>query len=324
MKFKELPNGMCDGFVLLKKCEVKKTKNGNEYLDIIIADKDSEMTGKLWDYKGGAEALTPDSIVKIRGTIEQYNGKEQFRVAQMRPAGENDDYILSDLVPASEIGGEQLFAMIKKRVNAFENEELKAIVSTIIDSRKDKLIVYPAALRLHHAMVGGLMYHTMSIVRMAEEICRIYPNVNKDLLLSGVILHDVAKTWELKTGSSGLASGYTSEGELIGHLVKGAMYVGDTAKELGIDSEVVTLLQHMILSHHGVPEYGAAVRPMFLEAEILSSLDSLDATIYEINSAVAKTNVGSFSERQWALDNRKLYNHGLSPAKHTVNFEGNE
>lgn len=321
MKFKELPNGMCDGFVLLKKCELKKTKNGSEYLDIIIADKDSEMTGKLWDYKGGADALTPDSIVKIRGTVEQYNGKDQFRVAQMRPAGENDDYNLSELVPASEIGGEQLFAMVKKRVDAFENDDLKAIVSTIIDSRKDQLVVYPAALKLHHAMVGGLMYHTMSIVRMAEEICRIYPNINKDLLLSGVILHDVAKTWELKTGTSGLASGYTNAGELIGHLVKGAMYVGDTAKELGIDSEVVTLLQHMILSHHGIPEYGAAVRPMFLEAEILSALDSLDATIYEINSALTKVNVGSFSDRQWALDNRKLYNHGLSPVKHTVNFE---
>lgn len=321
MKFKELPNGMCDGFALLKKCEIKKTKNGNEYLDIIIADNESEMTGKLWDYKGGADMLTPDSIVKIRGTIEQYNGKDQFRVAQIRPAGENDSYNLSELVPASEIGGEQLFNMIKKRVDAFENENLRAIVSTIIDRKKDKLIVYPAALRLHHAIVGGLMYHTMSIVRMAEEICRIYPNINKDLLLSGVILHDVAKTWELKTGSSGLASGYTSEGELIGHLVKGAMYVGDTAKELGIDSDEVTLLEHMILSHHGIPEYGAAVRPMFLEAEILSALDSLDATIYEINTAVSKVNIGSFTDRQWALDNRKLYNHGLSSANHTVNFE---
>lgn len=321
MNFKELPNGMCDGFVLLKKCEVKKTKNGAEYLDIVIADKNEEMTGKLWDYKGGAEVLTADSVVKIRGNIEQYNGKNQFRVAQIRPAGESDDYNLADLVPSSEIGGEQLFNMIKNRVNAFENNDLKAIVNTIIDSKKDKLVVYPAALRLHHAMVGGLMYHTMSIIRMAEEICKIYPNINKELLLSGVILHDVAKTWELEAGSTGLAKGYSAEGELIGHLVKGAMYVNDTAKELGIDSEVVTLLEHMILSHHGVPEYGAAVRPMFLEAEILSSLDSLDATIYEFNSATSKVETGKFTDRQWALDNRKLYNHGLSPTTHTVNFD---
>ena len=164
------------------------------------------------------------------------------------------------------------------------------------------------------------MYHTMSIVRMAEEICKIYPNINKELLLSGIILHDVAKTWELETSSTGLAKGYSVEGELIGHLVKGAIYVSDAAKELGIDSEVVTLLEHMIISHHGEPEYGAAVRPMFLEAEILSALDSLDATIYEINAATSKVEAGSFTDRQWALDNRKLYNHGLSSTEHNVNF----
>lgn len=319
MNFKELPNGMCDGFVIIKKSEVKKTKNGSEYLDLILADKSDEISAKMWDYKGES-IIETDMVVKVRGTIEQYNGRDQFRVAQIRPASSTDDYCLADLVPSSSVGGEQLFNMIKERVNAFENNDLKQIVSKIIDERREKLIVYPAALRLHHAMVGGLMYHTMSIVRMAEEICKIYPNINKELLLSGIILHDVAKTWELETSSTGLAKGYSVEGELIGHLVKGAMYVSDAAKELGIDSEVVTLLEHMIISHHGEPEYGAAVRPMFLEAEILSALDSLDATIYEINAATSKIEAGSFTDRQWALDNRKLYNHGLSSTEHNVNF----
>jgi len=319
MNFKELPNGMCDGFVIIKKCEVKKTKNGSEYLDLILADKSDEISAKMWDYKGESIFET-DMVVKVRGTVEQYNGRDQFRVAQIRPASSTDDYCLADLVPSSSVGGEQLFNMIKERVNAFENNDLKQIVSKIIDERREKLIVYPAALRLHHAMVGGLMYHTMSIVRMAEEICKIYPNINKELLLSGIILHDVAKTWELETSSTGLAKGYSVEGELIGHLVKGAMYVSDAAKELGINSEVVTLLEHMIISHHGEPEYGAAVRPMFLEAEILSALDSLDATIYEINAATSKVEAGSFTDRQWALDNRKLYNHGLSSTEHNVNF----
>ncbi|MFR5876049.1 MAG: 3'-5' exoribonuclease YhaM family protein [Eubacterium sp.] len=324
MDFKQLPNGMCDGYVILRKCDVKKTKNGSEYLDAVIGDKDGEMSAKFWDYRGGADVFEQDMIVKIRGTVETYNGKDQFRIAQIRPVAEGDDYSLADLVPSSNIGGEQLFTMIKKRVNAFENVDLKRIVNRIIDEKKEKLITYPAALRLHHAILGGLMYHTMSIVRMAEELCKIYPNINKDLLLSGVILHDVAKTWELETSKTGLAKGYTVEGELIGHLVKGAMYVNDTAKELGIDSEVVTLLEHMILSHHGIPDYGAAVRPMFLEAEILSSLDSLDATIYEINNATSKVDAGKFTDRQWALDNRKLYNHGLSDTMHSVNFIGGE
>ena len=310
---------MCEGFVILKKCEEKKARNGSSYLDLVIADKDGELSAKLWDFKGG-NLFEQDMIVKVRGNVEQYNGKDQFRISQIRPVSEKDDYVLSDLVPATDIGGEQLFGMIRNRVESFENEELKAIVLTIIDANKEKLCVYPAALRLHHAVVGGLMYHTMSILRVAEELCRVYTNINKELLLAGVILHDVAKTWELEVGSAGLAKGYSTEGELIGHLVKGAMYVEETAKELGIESDVVMLLEHMIISHHGVPEFGAAVRPMFLEAVILSSLDNLDATIWEVNTATDKVDVGSFTERQWALDNRKLYNHGLAPTKHTVNF----
>ena len=319
MNFRELSNGMCEGFVLLKKCEEKKAKNGSVYLDMIIGDKSGEMSAKHWDFSGGV-VFEKESVVKIRGYVEQYNGRDQFRVTQIRPAGSSDDYNLSDLVPSSQIGGEQIFEMIKSRVEKFENENLKRIVLSIIEDKKDKLITCPAALRLHHAMLGGLMYHTMSIVRMAEEISKIYTNINTELLLSGIILHDVAKTWELETGKTGLAKGYTAEGELIGHLVKGAMYVNDKAKELEIDCEEITLLEHMILSHHGVPEYGSPVRPMFLEAEILSSLDALDATIYEINDATSKVEAGQFTDRQWALDDRKLYNHGLSDTNHNVNL----
>ena len=322
MNFNILPNGMADGFVVLKKCEEKKAKNGSTYLDLVIGDREGEMSAKMWDFRGGH--FEQDMIVRVRGVIEQYNGKDQFRVSQIRPAKEGDEYNLADLVPASEIGGEQLFDMLHRKVEQFENEDLKAIVLKIIDEHKEALITFPAALRLHHAMVGGLMYHTMSIVKLAEAVCSIYPNVNRELLLAGAILHDTAKTWELETGKTGLARGYSAEGELIGHLVKGAIYVNDAAKELGIDSEYVTLLEHMIISHHGVPEYGAAVRPMFLEAIILSELDNMDATIFEVNNATKKTEPHKFTDRQWALDNRKLYNHGLGSTEHQVNFGDSE
>lgn len=319
MNFKSLPDGTCEGFVILKKCEEKKTKNGSDYLDLIISDNSGEMSAKKWDYAPNG-LFHQDMIVKVRGTVEQYNNRDQFRINRIRPVADSDEYNIADLVPASEVGGEQLFDMVMSRVEKFSNPQLKAIVSKILHDHRSEMITCPAALRLHHAIVGGLMYHTMSILRIAEEVCKIYPNVNRELLMSGVILHDVAKTWELDTGDTGLAKGYTTDGELIGHLVKGAMYVSDAARELGIEGEIVTLLEHMIISHHGLPEYGAAVRPLFLEAEILSILDSLDATIYEINSATSKVSPGQFTERQWALDNRKLYNHGLSPAEHKVNF----
>lgn len=319
MNFVNLPNGMCDGFAILKKCEEKKTKNGSAYLDLVLGDKEGEISAKLWDYSGD-KLFEAEMVVKVRGVIEQYNGKDQFRVAQMRPATDTDDYNIGDLVPASEVGGAQIFNMLMRRVNAFKDEELKSIVTRIMSDKKDQLITCPAAFRLHHAMIGGLMLHTISIVRMAEEISKIYPNINRELLLSGAILHDVAKTWEFELSKTGLVKSYSAEGELIGHLVKGAMYIEEAAKSLGIKSEKVVLLQHMILSHHGVPEFGSPVRPMFLEAEILSTLDSLDATIFEINNATAKVSAGDFTDRQWALDNRKLYNHGLSTTEHKVNL----
>ena len=319
MNFKSLPNGMCDGFAILKKCEEKKTKTGSVYLDLVLGDKDGEISAKLWDYNG-AKLFETEMIVKVRGVIEQYNGKDQFRVAQMRPAADSDDYNIADLVPATEVGGAQIFDMLMRRVGAFEDGDFKKIVTHIMNGKRKQLISCPAAFRLHHAMIGGLMLHTISIVRMAEEICKVYPNINRDLLLSGAILHDVAKTWEFELTKTGLVKGYSAEGELIGHLVKGAMYVDEAAKELGVPCEKAALLQHMILSHHGVPEFGSPIRPMFLEAEILSTLDKLDATIFEINTATAKTQPGDFTDRQWALDNRKLYNHGLSSTEHKVNI----
>ncbi len=319
MNFKTLPNGMSEGFVILKKCEEKKAKNGSTYLDIIIGDKDGDLPAKLWDYSGGI--FEEEMVVKIRGNIEQYNGKDQFRVSQIRPAAASDEYQLSDLVPATEVGGEMLYNRLVRKVNGFKDDELKRLVLEVFADKKQALITCPAAYRLHHAMLGGLMLHTASIVEMAEAICKVYPNVNRELLLAGAILHDVAKTWEFELGKTGLVKNYSTEGELIGHLVKGAMYVEDAAKKLGVSREKAMLIEHMILSHHGVPEFGSPVRPMFLEAEILSELDTLDATIFEINDSTSKVEAGKFTDRQWALDNRKLYNHGLSSTEHKVNFE---
>ncbi len=320
MNFKKLQNGMCDGFVLIKKCEVKKTKNGSSYLDLVIGDKDGEMPAKYWDFSGG-DVFEEESVVKVRGTVEQYNGRDQFRVQQIRPVAETDDYDLSDLVPASEVGGRQIYDMLMKRVAAFKDADLKALVTDIMESKKDILVTSPAAFRLHHAMLGGLMLHTMSIVRMAEQICKVYPNINRELLLSGAILHDVAKTWEFKFSKTGLVSGYSEGGELIGHLVEGAMWVDEAAKRLGVPQKKAQLIEHMILSHHGVPEFGSPVRPMFVEAQILSALDTLDAQIFEFHSATAKVEPGQFTDRQWSLENRKLYNHGLSTTEHIVNLD---
>lgn len=304
-------------FALIKELSEKKDKNGNGFLDLIVIGSDKkEYPAKIWRFDNNGQFETND-VIEIEYTVDNYKGKTQLNITSIKKA---PDEMISDFVPSSEYDGKAVFSMLLAKVNNFSDEVLKAIVSKILLDNREALEVYPAAYRLHHAIVGGLMLHTASIVEMAEKTCTVYPNINRELLLSGAILHDVAKTFEMNTAKSGLCSGYTVGGELIGHLVKGAMYIEDTAKILGIEDEKVTLLEHMVLSHHGVPEYGSPVRPMFLEAEILSTLDSLDATIFEINNATSKINTGSFTERQWALDNRKLFNHGLSSTEHKVNL----
>lgn len=304
-------------FALIKELSEKKDKNGNGFLDLIVIGSDKkEYPAKIWRFDNNGQFEAND-VIEIEYTVDNYKGKTQLNITTIKKA---PDDMISEFVPSSEYDGKAVFSMLLSKVNNFSDDVLKSIVSKILLDNREALEVYPAAYRLHHAIVGGLMLHTASIVEMAEKTCIVYPNINRELLLSGAILHDVAKTFEMNTAKSGLCSGYTIGGELIGHLVKGAMYIEDTAKELGINDEKVILLEHMVLSHHGVPEYGSPVRPMFLEAEILSALDSLDATIFEINNATNKINAGSFTERQWALDNRKLFNHGLSSTEHKVNL----
>lgn len=304
-------------FAMIKELAEKKDKNGNGYLDMTVIGSDKkEYPAKVWRFENNGQFEDGD-VVEIEYTLDNYKGKAQLNISSMKKAPQE---MIKEFVPAAEYNGKTVFSMLLDKVNHFSDENLKKIVSHIMLKNREKLEVYPAAYRLHHAIVGGLMLHTASIVEMAEKLCQIYPNINRELLLSGAILHDVAKTFEMETGKTGLCSGYTVGGELIGHLVKGAMYIEDTARELGIEDEKTVLLEHMVLSHHGVPEYGSPVRPMFLEAEILSVLDSLDATIFEINNATNKIEPGKFTERQWALDNRKLFNHGLSSTEHKVNL----
>lgn len=304
-------------FAMIKELAEKKDKNGNGYLDMTVIGSDKkEYPAKIWRFENNGQ-FEAGEVVEIEYSVDSYKGKTQLTITMIKKA---PDEMIKDFVPSSEYNGKTVFSMLLNKVNSFADNDLKEIVSSIMLKNREKLEEYPAAYRLHHAIVGGLMLHTASIVEMAEKTCQVYPNINRELLLSGAILHDVAKTFEMETGKTGLCSGYSVGGELIGHLVKGAMYIEETAKELGIESEKVTLLEHMVLSHHGVPEYGSPVRPMFLEAEILSTLDSLDATIFEINNATNKIEAGKFTDRQRALDNRKLFNHGLSSTEHKVNL----
>ena len=303
MNFKDIGNnGAVEGFAVIKQCEKKMTKNGSYYLDLVLSDKDGEIFAKLWDYNEAAHGkYETDMFVKIRGVISQYNGHDQLKIDRIRPVIESDNVDVSDFVKSADYSGEEMYNHLLSLVNAFKDEDLKKVVSYLLEENKEKILYFPAAFRLHHAIRCGLLMHTASIVKLCESVCKVYPFVNRELLLSGAILHDIAKTVEFDVKETGIASGYTVEGNLLGHLVMGAMMVKEASQKLNIDGEKSMLLQHMILSHHGEPEFGAAVRPLFLEAELLSQLDLMDARVYEIMDAVNGIEKGEFTNRLWAL-----------------------
>ena len=195
---------------------------------------------------------------------------------------------------------------ILNRVDAFRDPDLKQLVLTRLEECGDKLNYYPAASKLHHAERSGLLHHTSTMLRMAAHVCEVYPSLDSDLLAAGVILHDLCKITEMSADEIGMVSDYTAEGMLVGHLVQGVAELSRLGNSLHVKKETLLLLEHMILSHHDLPEYGSPKKPMFPEAEVLHILDLLDARMFEMNRALATTPPGSFTDRIWSLD-RKLY-----------------
>ena len=311
MNFTPVDNmGRVDGFCLVKAVEVKTSSKGDSYLDFTLGDSTGEINGKLWRYDLTEHGeYKVNDIVKIRGTISQYNGADQLRIERIRHTIESDNVQIEDFVRTSGYSSEQMYDELFNLAMSFADPDLKLIVTTMLSDNRANLLFWPAAFKLHHALRGGLLMHTLSIVRLCEGVCAVYPFIDRELLLAGAILHDVSKLQEFNVNEAGVADGYTVEGNLLGHISMGATNVDKYAERLGVDRRISVLLQHMILSHHGEPEFGAAVRPMFIEAEVLSELDLMDARIYEMREAVQATAPNDFSSRIWALDNRKLFNH---------------
>ena len=311
MNFTPIDNsGKVDGFCLVKSVEPKTSTKGDTYLDFTLGDATGEINAKLWRYSATEHGeYKANDIVKVRGTISQYNGADQLRIERIRTCTEQDNVRLEDLVRSSGYSSEQMYDELLGLAQGFSDNNLKTLVTAILSDNREALLYWPAAFKLHHALRGGLLMHTLSIVRLCEGVCKVYPFVDRELLLSGAILHDISKIEEFNVNETGIAEGYTIEGNLLGHIAMGAAKIEEYAKRLDIDRRTAVLVEHMVLSHHGEPEFGAAVRPMFIEAEILSEMDLLDSRIYEMREAVANAAPNDFSSRVWALDNRKLFNH---------------
>ena len=295
---------MVDGFLLTRAATQRTSSNGSKFLDMTLCDISGEVNAKMWD--GYTPAPNVADVLRVRGMMTEYNGKPQLRVDKMRVATEADDFDMSALAPCAPYPANEMMGIILERVNRIEDEQLRELVLARLQECGDKLSYYPAASKLHHAERSGLLHHTSTMLRMAEHVCEVYPSLDSDLLAAGVVLHDLCKISEMASDEIGMVSDYTAEGMLIGHLVQGVAELSRLGRELGVKKETLLLLEHMILSHHDLPEYGSPKPPMFPEAEVLHVLDLMDARIFEMNRALATIQPGCFTERIWSLD-RKLY-----------------
>ena len=293
-----------DGFLLARTAAQKTSSNGSKYLDMTLCDISGEVNAKMWD--GLTPAPEVAQVLRIRGMMMEYNGRPQLRVDKMRPATEEDDYDMQQLSPCAPYPVQDMKHVIHDRIEEMRDPQLKELVLERLKMCGEKLNYYPAASKLHHAERSGLLHHTSTMLRMAKLVCEIYPQLDGDLLAAGVILHDLCKIDEMASDEIGMVSDYTAQGMLIGHLVQGVAEISELGRRLGTRPELLMMIQHMILSHHDLPEYGSPKPPMFPEAEVLHTLDILDARMYEMTKALKTAQPGGFTERIWSLE-RKLY-----------------
>ena len=292
------------GDLLVRSVDKRTGKTGRDYLDMTLCDRTGEINAKVWNLDGLPGIPVASGVVWLEGSVEEFNGRIQMRVNKLKPATDPD---LRKLIPCAPEPASEMMLRIEETVDSFASEDLKALVREMIRLTGDTLEWFPAAQRMHHAERSGLLHHTTSMMNTAEHICEAYPFLNRDLLLAGVIVHDLGKTAELKSDKLGNVSDYTADGLLIGHLVRGVTLVDEAARNVGVSGELVTLLEHMMISHHGIPEFGSPRRPLFPEAEVLHWIDTLDAKMDEMKTIQDRTPAGAFSERIAYLDDRRMY-----------------
>ena len=293
-----------EGFLLVRMSEQRTGSNGGKYLDLTLADRTGEMNGKLWDGNVPPPAL--GSVIKVRGGTLEYNGRLQLRIEKLRASEAADEIDMTLLTPCAPEPPEVMLAEIDEAIAGLQSEPLRRIVSTLLAENREKLTYYPAAQRIHHAERSGLLHHTTGMLRTAKAVLPVYPWLNADLVICGVIVHDLCKLCELESDQLGVVKDYTENGLLLGHIVMGVERIGAAARQAGVSGEPVTLLEHMMLSHHGEEQYGSPRKPMFPEAELLHWLDILDARMNEMQNALSKLQPGVFSEKIWSLE-RRLY-----------------
>lgn len=297
-----------DIFVLIKSADKRVTRANKDYLSMTFQDQSGTIRGNFWDASSEDIAnFQAGKVVFLSGLRETYKGNPQVKINSMRLADDASEPANPKLyMDKSPVSVEELREEINSTVFEITNADWNRVVRYLLKKFDAPFFSFPAAKTNHHAFEGGLAFHTVSILRLAKSVSKQYEQIDKSLLFAGAILHDLGKTIEL---SGPVGTTYTVPGNLLGHIVLIDEEIVKAAQELKIDtnSESMIILRHMIISHHGLKEYGSPIEPHMLEAVVLHALDDLDAQIQMVSGALKGVAPGTFSERIFGMDGRNFY-----------------
>lgn len=280
------------------------TTGSKNYLTITFQDSTGTMDGKRWDYAPeDPEIFVPGNIVNLEAEVISY--KEHLQMKVLGGSKVDIDHIdFARFVPSAPVDRELLIAKLDGYLSSFKNEEVSKLTNYIVKKFREKYLDWPAAVRNHHNYVSGLLYHSLSMADLADKVCLLYPSINRDVLVAGALIHDLGKTIEL---SGPVATQFTLEGKLLGHISIMQAEVRKAAAELGMEGEMPVIFEHMVLSHHGIPEYGSAVMPLTREAVVLNMIDDMDAKMAILDKAYADVKPGEYTNKVFTMDERYFY-----------------
>jgi 3'-5' exoribonuclease len=298
-------------FVVVSK-QIKPKKTGEPYLALTLGDRSGQLEAKMWDnVEEVLNAFEQDDFLKIKGLVNKYKNRFQLTIHKLRKLGESE-IEFSDYLPKTTRNIDELWQTLTDFVASFQNPHLRSLVQAFM-SDPEIVAAYrnaPAAKTLHHAYIGGLLDHVVSLCRSCDLVCRNYPQVNRDLLLTGVFLHDIGKIHELAYNRS---FSYTTRGQLLGHMIiELEMLQAKLALVPDFPGELKTLLEHLIISHHGEYEFGSPKLPMFPEALLLHYMDDLDSKMEAMRAHFERE---ADLESPWTSYNASLGRPLLNSAK---------
>ncbi len=283
------------------------TNSGAPYLSLTLQDNSKAIDAKMWDVKGEIEKqLAVGKVFNFDLEINMYRNNLQAKVIKVFPISQSE-INMEDYIFNSPVSKDELRKSIADGLNQINNENIAKIVNALLNYYSKDVYEYPAAAKIHHNFIGGLATHVSGMIKLANALADIYPSVNRDYLLGGVIIHDLGKIEEFE---SPILTEYSTKGKLLGHISIIDARLLQIGKDLNLeDSEELLVLRHMVLSHHGAYEYGSPILPETLEAELLTYIDNIDSKVAIIDKALSDVKVGEFSGRIFAMDNRYFYKH---------------